>query len=118
MVRLLIVDDASFMRSSLKHMVSGTEFEVVGEATNGKEAVALYAELKPDLVTMDITMPVMNGIEAVKEIVANDASAKVVMISAMGQQKFVLESITSGASSFIVKPFDKDKVLEVLRNVQ
>lgn len=110
----MIVDDAAFMRMMLKDILSKNDFEVVGEAENGKAAVAAYQKLQPDIVTMDITMPEMNGIDAVKEIKAIDASAKVVMVSAMGQQPMVIEAIQAGAVDFIVKPFQPDRVVEAL----
>ena len=112
--RVLIVDDAAFMRMMLRDILAKNGFEVVGEADNGKVAVQMYGELKPDVVTMDITMPEMDGIAAVKEIKAADPNAKVVMVSAMGQQAMVIEAIRSGAADFIVKPFQPDRVLEAL----
>ena len=112
--RVLIVDDAAFMRMMLRDILSKNGFEVVGEAENGKIAVQMYAELKPDVVTMDITMPEMDGIAAVKEIKTTYPEAKVVMVSAMGQQAMVIEAIRSGAADFIVKPFQPDRVLEAL----
>lgn len=112
--KVLIVDDAAFMRMMLRDILAKNGFEVVGEADNGKVAVQMYGELKPDVVTMDITMPEMDGIAAVKEIKASDPNAKVVMVSAMGQQAMVIEAIRSGAADFIVKPFQPDRVLEAL----
>jgi two-component system chemotaxis response regulator CheY len=112
--RVLIVDDAAFMRMMLRDILAKNGFEVVGEADNGKVAVQLYGDLKPDVVTMDITMPEKDGIAAVKEIRAADPSAKIVMVSAMGQQAMVIEAIKSGAADFIVKPFQPDRVLEAL----
>jgi two-component system chemotaxis response regulator CheY len=112
--KVLIVDDAAFMRMMLRDILAKNGFEVVGEADNGKVAVQMYSELKPDVVTMDITMPEMDGIAAVKEIKAADPTAKVVMVSAMGQQAMVIEAIRSGAADFIVKPFQPDRVLEAL----
>ncbi|EKE04800.1 MAG: Response regulator receiver protein [uncultured bacterium] len=109
--KILIVDDAAFMRMVLKDMLEKAGYEIAGEATNGLEAVEKYKELSPDLVTMDITMPQCDGISALKQIMAINAAAKVVMCSAMGQQAMVLESIQSGAKDFIVKPFQPDKVL-------
>jgi two-component system chemotaxis response regulator CheY len=99
----------------LKDILLKGGFEIAGEATNGAEAVRLYQELKPDLVTMDITMPEVDGIAAVKEIKKIDPNAKVVMVSAMGQQAMVIEAIQAGASDFIVKPFQPDRVLEALK---
>ena len=112
--RVLIVDDAAFMRMMLRDILSKNGFEIVGEAENGKIAVQMYEELKPDVVTMDITMPEMDGIAAVKEIKTTYPDAKVVMVSAMGQQAMVIEAIRSGAPDFIVKPFQPDRVLEAL----
>ena len=112
--RVLIVDDATFMRMMLRDILSKNGFEIVGEAENGKIAVQMYEELKPDVVTMDITMPEMDGIAAVKEIKTTYPDAKVVMVSAMGQQAMVIEAIRSGAADFIVKPFQPDRVLEAL----
>ena len=112
--KVLIVDDAAFMRMMLRDILSKNGFDVVGEADNGKVAVQMYKDLKPDVVTMDITMPEMDGIAAVKEIKASDPAAKVVMVSAMGQQAMVIEAIRSGAADFIVKPFQPDRVLEAL----
>ena len=111
---VLIVDDAAFMRMMLKDILTKNDFEVVGEAENGKVAVAAYQKLQPDIVTMDITMPEMNGIDAVKAIKTLDASAKVVMVSAMGQQPMVIDAIQAGAVDFIVKPFQPDRVVEAL----
>lgn len=112
--RVLIVDDAAFMRMMLRDILSKNGFEIVGEAENGKIAVQMYEELKPDVVTMDITMPEMDGIAAVKEIKTTYPDAKVVMVSAIGQQAMVIEAIRSGAADFIVKPFQPDRVLEAL----
>lgn len=115
--RVLIVDDAAFMRMMIKDILSKNGYEVAGEAENGLKAVEKYKELMPDLVLMDITMPEMNGIDAVKNIKAIDSSAKIVMCSAMGQQAMVIESIQAGARDFIVKPFQADRVLEAVRKV-
>lgn len=115
--KILIVDDAAFMRMMLKNILSQNGYEIVGEASNGLEAVNLYKELKPDLVTMDITMPEMDGITAVKEIKKIDPEAKIIMCSAMGQQAMVIESIQAGAKDFVVKPFQPDRVLEAVRKV-
>ena len=114
-VRVLVVDDAAFMRMMVKDILSKNGYEVVGEAENGMKALEKYQELKPDLVTMDITMPEMDGITAVKEIKKLDPAAKVIMCSAMGQQAMVIEAIQSGARDFIVKPFQPDRVLEAVR---
>ena len=115
--RVLIVDDAAFMRMMIKDILSKNGYEVAGEADNGLKAVDKYKELTPDLVLMDITMPEMNGIDAVKAIKAFDPGAKIVMCSAMGQQAMVIESIQAGARDFIVKPFQADRVLEAVRKV-
>lgn len=115
--KVLIVDDAAFMRMMIKDILSKNGYEVAGEAENGLRAVEKYKELAPDLVLMDITMPEMNGIDAVKNIKAIDPGAKIVMCSAMGQQAMVIESIQAGARDFIVKPFQADRVLEAVRKV-
>ena len=104
-VRVLVVDDAAFMRMMVKDILTKNGYEVVGEAENGMKALEKYQELKPDLTTMDITMPEMDGISAVKEIKKVDPNAKIVMCSAMGQQSMVIDAIQSGAKDFIVKPF-------------
>lgn len=111
---VLIVDDASFMRMMIKDILEKNGFEVAGEAKDGQEAVQLYKDLSPDLVTMDITMPEMDGISALKEIKAEDPNAKVIMCSAMGQQAMVIDAIQAGANDFIVKPFQADRVLEAI----
>ena len=113
--RVLVVDDAAFMRMMVKDILSKNGYEIVGEAENGMKALEKYQELKPDLVTMDITMPEMDGITAVKEIKKVDPAAKVVMCSAMGHQAMVIEAIQAGARDFIVKPFQADRVLEAIR---
>jgi two-component system chemotaxis response regulator CheY len=111
---ILIVDDAAFMRINLKNILKKAGYDVVGEAENGAKAVAKYDELEPDLVTMDITMPEMDGLEAIKAIMDIDTDAQVVVCSAMGQQKMVIQAIDAGAEDFIVKPFKKDRVKEAL----
>lgn len=111
---ILIVDDAAFMRMMIKDILTKNGYSVVGEAENGLKAVEKYSELKPDLVIMDITMPEMDGIEAVKKIKSMDGNANIIMCSAMGQQAMVIESIQSGAKDFIVKPFQADRVLEAV----
>ena len=112
---ILICDDAAFMRMMLKDILVKEGYDVVGEAVNGADGVDKYNSLKPDLVTMDITMPEMDGIAALKAIRTSDPAAKVVMCSAMGQQAMVVESIQAGAKDFIVKPFQKDRVVEAIR---
>ena len=118
-IRVLIVDDAMFMRSMIKDILSnaGGRYEVVGEASNGREAIARYKELHPDLVTMDIVMPQLDGIEATREILKIEPRATVVICSAMGQEALVVESISAGARDFIVKPFSAERVLQVLAKV-
>jgi two-component system, chemotaxis family, chemotaxis protein CheY len=117
MKRVLIVDDAAFMRMAIKTILEKNGFEVAGEADDGQAAIQKYMELKPDLVTMDITMPEMNGIDALKSIIQFDPKAKVVMVSAMGQDKMVMDSIMCGAKSFIVKPFKEDHVILTLNKI-
>ncbi|MDD3364750.1 MAG: response regulator [Syntrophomonas sp.] len=112
--RVLVVDDAAFMRMMIKDILSKNGYEVVGEAENGMIAIDKYKEVLPDLVTMDITMPEMDGIAAVKEIVAFDSKARVIMCSAMGQQAMVIDAIQAGAKDFIVKPFQPERVLEAV----
>lgn len=112
--KVLIVDDAVFMRMKLKDILEKNGYEVVGEAENGIEAVEKYKTENPDLVTMDITMPEMDGIEALKQIKAHDSGATVIMCSAMGQQSMVMDAIQAGAVDFIVKPFDTDRVIKSL----
>ena len=114
MSNILIVDDAAFMRMMIKDILTKNGFTVVGEAENGAEAVAKYEELNPDLVTMDITMPEMDGITALKKIKEMDSSARILMCSAMGQQAMVIDAIQAGAKDFIVKPFQADRVIEAI----
>ncbi|HZO86732.1 MAG TPA: response regulator [Chthonomonadaceae bacterium] len=115
--RVLITDDALFMRITLKNILTKGGYEVVGEAANGKESVDLYLQIKPDLVTMDITMPEMDGITAVREIKKRDPSANIIMCTAMGQKNMVMEAVAAGAKDFIVKPFQPDKVLEAVQKL-
>ncbi len=114
-IRVLVVDDAAFMRMMIKDILSKNGYEIIGEAENGLKAIEKYQELRPDLTTMDITMPELDGISAVKQIKKIDPAAKVIMCSAMGQQAMVIEAIQSGARDFIVKPFQPDRVLEAVR---
>jgi len=114
---ILICDDAAFMRMMIKDILTKNGYNIAGEAENGARAVEKYAETKPDLVLMDITMPEMDGIQALKKIKENDPSALVIMCSAMGQQAMVIESIQAGAKDFIVKPFQADRVLEAVKKV-
>ncbi|MBN3526202.1 response regulator [Paenibacillus apiarius] len=112
--RILIVDDAAFMRMMIRDILTKNGFDVVGEASDGAQAIEKYKEHKPDLITMDITMPEMDGIAALKEIRKMDPSAKVIMCSAMGQQAMVIDAIQAGAKDFIVKPFQADRVIEAI----
>jgi len=112
-----VVDDADFIRYTIKLILNRNGFSVVGEAENGKVAIKKYMDLKPDIVTMDITMPEMSGIEALKNIVQLDSKAKVVMVSAMGQEIMVREAIMFGAKSFIIKPFKDELVIKTLNKV-
>lgn len=115
--RVLIVDDAAFMRIKLKDILEKNNYEVAGEAENGHEAIEKYQELQPDIVTMDITMPEMDGVEALKEIKGIDPDASILMCSAMGQQSMVMDAIRAGALDFIVKPFDTERVIRALDKV-
>ena len=117
-MRVLIVDDAMFMRMMLKDILNKNGYEVVGEAANGKEAIDKYIELRPDLVLLDITMPEMDGIEALKKIKIIEPNAKIIMCSAMGQQAMVIDAIQNGALDFVVKPFQQDRVIESLRKIE
>lgn len=115
--RVMLVDDTAFMRRMLRDILSREGFEVAAEASNGREAVEAYRQTRPDLVIMDITMPEMDGIAAVREIVSNDPAARIVMCSALGQQELIIEALESGARDFIVKPFLPHKVLEAVHKV-
>ncbi len=117
MAKVLIVDDAAFMRISIKNTLTKNGFEVIGEAENGAIAVEKYKELRPDVVTMDITMPEMSGLDALKAIMALDADAKIIMVSAMGQEAMVRDAVLSGAKGFIVKPFKEDGLLSALSKI-
>ena len=114
---ILIVDDAAFMRMMIKDILTKNGYNIAAEAENGKIAVDKYNEVKPDLVLMDITLPEMDGIQALKAIKGNDPNAAVIMCSAMGQQAMVIEAIQSGARDFIVKPFQAERVLEAVKKV-
>jgi len=114
---ILIADDSMFMRQMLKELLPKDQFTVVGEASTGKEALAKYNELNPDLVTMDITMPDMDGITAVRKIIETSPKAKIVMVSAMGQKPMIKEALEAGAKDFIVKPFDREKIISILSNL-
>jgi two-component system chemotaxis response regulator CheY len=116
-LKVLIVDDASFMRAMLKDILVSGGFDLAGEAVDGVEAVQKYKELRPDVVTMDIVMPLRSGIDAVKEIIALNKDARIIMCSALGQESLVLEAINAGAKDYIIKPFDPDKVVEMVKKV-
>jgi len=113
--RILIVDDAAFMRMMIRDILTKNGYEVVGEANDGVQAIEKFKELRPDLITMDITMPEMDGIVALKEIKKMEPNAKVIMCSAMGQQAMVIDAIQAGAKDFIVKPFQADRVIEAIK---
>jgi two-component system, chemotaxis family, chemotaxis protein CheY len=117
MKKVLIVDDAAFMRLSLRIMLERNGFEIIGEAVNGKEAIYKYFTLKPDLVTMDITMPEMDGVQALTEIKKKDPNAKIIMISALGQESWVKKAIILGASGFVIKPYKEDHVIQTLNKL-
>ena len=115
--KILITDDALFMRVTLKKLLTDNGYEIAGEAANGQEAVEQYAACRPDLVLMDITMPVMDGIAATRSIKGSDPSANVVMCTAMGQKNMVMEALQAGAKDFIIKPFQPDRVLESIKKL-
>lgn len=117
MAKVLVVDDAAFMRMMLRTILLEEGHEIVAEAANGKEAVSAYMSVKPDLVTMDITMPELDGVGAVKEIRRADPNARIIMCSAMGQKAMVVEAITAGAKDFVVKPFHRERVIESVNKV-
>ncbi len=117
MQRVLVVDDAPFLRMMVSKLLTENGYEIAGEAENGEDAIQKYKELKPDIVTMDITMPVKTGLEALREIIEYDKDAKVVMVTAMGQQSMVFEAIQLGAKSFIVKPFKDDIFIGTIKQV-
>ncbi|RUL52191.1 MULTISPECIES: response regulator [Lysinibacillus] len=117
MPSVLIVDDALFMRVAVGNMFREWGFDVVGEAANGREAVELYREHQPDLVTMDITMPVMSGLDAVKEIIPEFPDANIIMITALGQQRIIVDAIEAGAKDFITKPFEQNQLKMVVNNI-
>ncbi|HHV08858.1 MAG TPA: response regulator [Clostridiales bacterium] len=117
MKKVLIIDDAAFMRLAIRTALEKSGFQVAGEAANGMEGIQKFIELKPDIVTLDITMPEMSGLEALKAIIKFDANAKVVMVSAMGQEAMVRDAIMNGAKSFIVKPFKEEQVIKALNQI-
>ncbi|MGM0653038.1 MAG: response regulator [Bacillota bacterium] len=114
---VLVVDDTAFMRMTLKNMLEKNGYEVVGEGEDGAKGVELYKQLKPSLVTMDITMPNMDGITAIKEIISFDPDATVIVVSAMGQKSLVIEALNAGAKDFVVKPFQPDRIAEALAKI-
>lgn len=116
-MKALVVDDALFMRTMVKQILQKHGLEVIGEGCNGIEAIELYKKFLPDIVTLDITMPEMNGIDALKEIMKIDSNANIVMISAVGQESYIKECIINGAKHFIVKPFKSDKVISVIEKI-
>ena len=117
MPTVLVVDDALFMRVAISNMLEEWGYDIVAHAANGREAIALYKEHQPDIVTMDLTMPVMSGIDAVKGIIAEDPKAKIIMITALGQKRYVVEAIESGARDFVTKPFQPMKLKEIVAHV-
>ncbi len=118
MKRLLVVDDALFMRKMICGVAAEAGWQVVGEATNGAEAVSLYQQYRPDLVTMDLVMPIMGGLEALRQIRALDPEAKVVVVTALDQKQSLMDSIRDGAIDFIVKPFERERVLSLLGKLE
>jgi two-component system, chemotaxis family, chemotaxis protein CheY len=114
MARVMITDDAAFMRMMIRNILTQNGHDVVGEAENGQQAIERYKEVQPDICTMDITMPEKDGIAALREILASDPTARVVMCSALGQEAKVIESIRAGAKEFIVKPFEQSRVLAAI----
>lgn len=117
MTKVLVVDDAAFMRMVLKQMLQSNGYEVVGEAGNGKEALRMYELHKPDVITMDITMPEMDGVEATRQLMAHDCNARILMCSAMGQKEMVISAITAGAKDFVIKPFQEDRVIAAIQKI-
>lgn len=115
MHKIMLVDDAAFVRLALEKILSDNNYEVVAQAATGVEAIQMYKEVKPDLVIMDITMPEMSGIDAVRSIREFDPEAKIIMCSAMGQQSKILDAMTAGASDFIVKPYKEDRVISAVK---
>lgn len=115
--KVLITDDTAFMRMSLRNILEKNGYEIVGEAEDGVQAVDKYQEVTPDLVTMDITMPNMDGLTAIKKILEKDPEAKIIVVSAMGQKGLVIDALNSGAKDFIVKPFQPDRILEAVQKV-
>lgn len=117
MSKVLIVDDALFARRILKETLEKNGHEVIGQASNGLEAIEMYKQLKPDLVTMDLTMPDMDGINSIKHIKRFDSNAKIIMCSALGQEAKIIQSIKAGATDFIVKPFNEEKLIDSVNKI-
>ena len=117
MLKVLIVDDSLIIRKKISKILENLGHDVVFDATNGQEAIDAYIKYKPDLVSMDITMPDMDGIAAVKKIIELNSAAKIIMVSAMGQKPMIKEALEAGAKDFIVKPFDREKIISVLNNL-
>jgi two-component system chemotaxis response regulator CheY len=117
MKRLLVVDDALFMRKMIRGVAAEAGWEVAGEAANGEEAIALYERLKPDLVTMDLVMPLMGGLEALRRIRESDPEAQIIVVTALDQKQALMDSIRDGALDFIVKPFERERLLNLLRKL-
>ncbi len=117
MSKVLIVDDSLLLRNIIKNQLSAQGYEIIGEAKNGEEAIAMYKSKKPDIVTMDITMDGMNGLDAAKEILAQDASAKIIMVSALGEDEIMSKAIRLGVKDFIVKPFVPDRLISAVKKV-
>ncbi|MFW5735984.1 MAG: response regulator [Halanaerobium sp.] len=115
--KVLLVDDAAFMRMMLKKILEELDFEVIAEAKSGKEAVRFYNQYKPDLVTMDLSMPEMDGIKATEKIIAKDTEAKIIICSALGQKRKIIESVKAGAKDFILKPFDKESISRKIKSL-
>lgn len=113
-IKILLVDDLSFMRDAIRHIVEESQMYVLGEAENGRDAVKIYMDTNPDVVLMDITMPVMDGLESLKRIREYDPGAKVIMCSALGQQKYIIKAIQLGARDFILKPFQSERILSAI----
>lgn len=116
-MKILITDDSAFIRLCLRRIIVEAGYQVAGEAKNGLEALRMYAEIRPDVVTMDITMPEMDGLEAIKMIKSRDPGARIVVISAMGQEEVIREALASGARGYIIKPFDPEKVIREINTV-
>lgn len=117
MPSVLVVDDSSFMRTTLSNMFAKWGFEVVGKASNGQEAIDLYKELQPDLVTMDVTMPILSGLEAAKEILSEFPEAKIIMVTALRQQRLIIEALELGVKDFITKPFEPEQLKDIVDKV-